>query len=264
MSDSEYKTYDADAFFGEVVTAENYEEKRKLLVEANSNLRGVVLRADEMRLDALFAQLKTEYVQSLAGADLTHASALSDSRIRQSRVYRFCREMPKGADLHVHDMTLLPVRELAALLEECPCFYINPAEDAFDLLWVENGEPVPAGYRSFGSLMDAGELDADRLLRNWTVLGAEASGIGIWEYFEELFEKHGALSDSCAFVEQYYLRAFRYYCGSNIQHVEIHLMMTGGLSWKCGLCSCDPECLLYGKKRVSRSYRARHRRRRQG
>ncbi len=215
----------------EPVNADNYEEKRAALLELNANLKGVVLRPDEVCLDRMFSQLKKEYILTCSGADLSRASALSASEIRDSRLYRFCRELPKGADLHVHDMTLLPVRELAELLAECPEFYIHPGDGAFDLLWAEKEEQVPEGYLRFCSWMNADESRIHDLLRHWTVLGAEASGMGIWAYFEELFKKHGALSDSCAFVERYYLRAFRYYCRSNIQHVEIHLMMTGDCSW---------------------------------
>lgn len=55
----------------------------------------------------------------------------------------------------------------------------------------------------------------------------EKGGMGIWDYFEILFDRHAVLSDNPAFAEKYYNCAFRYYCRCHIQHVEIHMMMTG-------------------------------------
>ena len=206
-----------------------YEEKREALVRANANLTGLSLREDEKRLDSLLTELRAELRETLGGEVPYNMPMLTDRRLTGSRLYRFLSRMPKGADLHVHDMSLLPARELIALLRERPEFCISADRKSFDL----RAEPVendaPEGYIRFSEALDTHYYSEEELVENWTVLGAERSGMGIWDYFEELFCRHGALSDNADFASAYYRRTFRYYCEKNIMHVEIHMMLTGGI-----------------------------------
>ncbi len=208
------------------VTLENYEEKRRELVEANSNLLGLVMREREIRLDQYLSRLKREYYDSIGGKGMYDIPVLTDRRLRDSRLYRFCSRLPKGADLHVHDMALLPARELIPLLASCPEFCINADHRSYDLIVVAPDAPVPAGYRRFGETLNSGFYTADDLIRHWTVAGLNDAGVSVWDYFEGLFDKQAVLSGNPAFAAKYYDYTFRYYCRHNIQHVEIHIMLT--------------------------------------
>ncbi len=213
----------AEAFpdFGEVC-AENYEEKRKILQDANANLLGVVLSENEQALDVYLKKCLEEYRESCGGTIPYDVPVLADENIRKSRLYDFCSRMPKGAELHVHDMTLLPVGELAELLCECPEFYVQPGSCVLACCGTD-GAP-DASFVSFAQAIARGLVTKADLLREWTVLGA-ADGENIWDYFEGLFAKHGALSAQTSFVYKYYVRALRYYCERKAVHLEIHLMM---------------------------------------
>ena len=194
------------------ITLENYEEKRRELVAANSNLVGVVLREKELRLDEYLTALKKEYAETCSGRIAYDIPVLTDKTLPSSKLYRFCSQLPKGADLHVHDMSLLPVPELIPLLTSCPEFCINADRASYDLIVVDPKETVPTGYLRFYEAMQSGFYTVDELVQHWTVAGSEASGLGIWEYFETLFERHAALSSNPAFAAKYYDYTFRYYC----------------------------------------------------
>ncbi len=206
-----------------IITLENYEEKRRELVEKNSNLTGIILRKDEEKVDRYLSSLKEEYHKNF-GEENYDIPVLKNKEIIKSRLYNFCSKLPKGGDLHVHDMALLPLKELIKLLCDCPEFCINADRKSYDLL-VTAGE-IPEGYIRFSEAIKEGYYSYDDLLENWTVEGAEKSGKGIWEYFEDLFSRQEALSCNVEFAEKYYNYAFRYYCRLNIMHIEIHIMLT--------------------------------------
>ncbi len=205
---------------------DEYERKRQELVEKNANITGVVMREKEIKLNEYLSALRQEYLSGYNGTVQYTIPTLTDKNIRWSRLYRFCSRMPKGGDLHVHDMALLPAYELIQLLETCHEFCINTDRRSFDLITVSPNENVPVGYMRFDEAMQTGYYSTDELIENWTAVGHRKSDLGIWAYFEELFNKHAVLSGNVTFAKKYYDYTFRYYCKHNIMHVEIHIMLT--------------------------------------
>ncbi len=209
----------------DIVTIKNYEEKRRELVEKNLNLHGLVMREDEKKVDNFLSEIKKECLKN-AGNDIYDIPVLTDKNLINSRLYGFCSRLPKGADLHVHDMALLPFRELVKLLCECKDFCINADKKSFDLKLANSNNKVPDGYIRFCDAIRDSYYTADELVEYWTVVGAEKSGVGVWEYFEDLFNRQAVMSDNVPFAEKYYNYTFRYYAKKNIMHVEVHIMLT--------------------------------------
>ena len=211
----------------EPVTLENYNSKREKIIARNANLLGVVLNEKEQRLDERLSRLKREYRDGCGGKVPYHVPVLTDRALTESRLYRFCSMLPKGADLHVHDLSLLPWKEQIELLMEREEFFINTDQLHYDLIRVDAGGKVPAGYVRFRDAMEQGIVTEEELQTEWTILGAAKKGIGVWDWFEELFVRHAVLSDNPGFAEAYYQKTFRYYIAHGIYHVEIHLLMLG-------------------------------------
>ena len=232
------------------IAIENYEEMRRALVAANANPLGVILSERERLLNSVLTALKKEYKQSCGGSVPYHVPVLTDKALTASRLYRFCSRLPKGADLHVHDMAQLPLHELTALLTECREFCINTDRIHYDLIRVDEGQAVPEGYKRFCDAMADGTVTEDELRLNWTVLGAQARGMGVWDWFEELFEKHAVLSNYTDFSLVYYDRALRYYCQHGIMHMEIHMLLSDDLE-TCEACIENVREAYY---RVKRDY----------
>ncbi|MBQ0083352.1 MAG: hypothetical protein KBS52_01115 [Clostridiales bacterium] len=212
-----------------LVTPENYEEKRKELLAANSNLLAVVAQENELRLDKYLDKLKAEFKTECGGEIDYSVPVLTDKKITNSRLYAFCSKMPKGADLHVHDMALLPSKELVELLIKRPEFCINTDRKNYDLITVPEAETVKPGYMRFYEAIESGYYTKDEVVFNWTAPSVKNSGKGIWDYFEELFERHAYLSSNPDFAAFYYDYTFRYYCRHGIMHVEIHIMLTDSI-----------------------------------
>lgn len=49
---------------------------------------------------------------------------LNNPSIWSSQLYQFCKDLPKGGDLHLHDMAILPVDELISFCENRKDIYI--------------------------------------------------------------------------------------------------------------------------------------------
>ena len=208
-----------------LITAENYEEKRKELVELNSNSRGVILRDKEEKVAKELERLKKEYLDSCNGAIPFDMPTIMDSNLHNSGLYKFCDRMPKGADLHVHDMSILPAHELVNLLMTCPEFCINADRQSFDLIQV-NDDETPHGYIRFCDAISNGYYSKEEIAYQWTVDSVGQSGESVWSYFEKLFVRHDALSNNPGFARKYYDYTFRYCVEHGITHIEIHLMLT--------------------------------------
>lgn len=203
-----------------------YEKKREELLSANANMVGVIMREKEIKLNEHLTELKKEFLESYGGNVPYDMPVLTDGKLTDSRLYKFCSALPKGADLHVHDMSLLPAKELINLLLTRPEFCINSDKSSYDLKTVSENGQVPDGYMRFSEAVNGGYYTADELIKNWTVAGAADSGMGIWDYFEELFCRHDCLSNNASFAAAYYDYTFRYYCRNNVMHIEIHMMLT--------------------------------------
>lgn len=213
----------------EKITLENYEEKRRELVELNSNLEGVVLRDKEKLVDEYLQKIKKEYIESCNGNVPYDIPSLTDKNLQNSKLYDFCDKLPKGADLHVHDMSLLPIRELIDLLCDCDEFCINGDKKSYDLIVVDPDDKPKEGYIRLSNAIKTNYYSKDELAYYWTTASVESSGKNVWDYFEDLFNRHAVLSDNPSLALKYYDYTFRYYIQRGIIHVEIRLMLTEDL-----------------------------------
>lgn len=208
---------------------ENYEERRRELLKHNSNLTGLVLREKEKQADSYLSALKEKFFADFKDQYIYDIPVLNNRAMVECELYKFCSRLPKGADLHMHDMAQLPVNELIPLLVDYPKFCINADRKSFDLALADDDGNIPEGYIRFCDALSSGYYSHDELLNNWTVLGAKNAGCSVWEFFETLFSRHHALSDDLDFVAKYYDRTFRYYCENNVIHIEIHIMLTDSI-----------------------------------
>ena len=211
--------------FGQI-TKENYDAARQELVESNSNLLGVLLRDEEIKANEKLKELKKEFIDSCNGDIPYNMPVLTDKKITSSRLYEFCSKLPKGADLHAHDMAQLPISELCKVLEKRDDIYINVNSYRHDLLDINTVETIPQGYMLFRDAANAHMFSNEELIYSWTILGAEKEGLSVWDFFEELFVRHAAISDNSSFTLDFYHHAFKYYCEHGIFHTEIHILLS--------------------------------------
>lgn len=209
-----------------MLTKENYLEKRQELVDANSNLLGVYLREQEVELNEKLRKLKLEFKETCGGEIPYDMPVLIDKRITDSRLYKFCSMLPKGADLHVHDLAQLPISELCKILEKRDDIYVNINSIGHELLDIKTVDSIPDGYMLFRDAVNEKKFTDEDLIYSWTILGAKKEGKSVWDFFEELFVRHAAISDNPSFAIDFYHHTFRYYCERKIFHMEVHMLLS--------------------------------------
>ena len=207
---------------------EKYLEARVSHVETNSYKTDVTLSEKEEALDRKLAVWKAEYLESCDRKVPYNMPVLTDKNIWGSKLYEFCEALPKGSDLHIHGMALMPFDELLSFVESRDELFIGTGErNRYYLAFHE--DPAEAAEDEFPVLeaLELGLINLDDLRVQWTVLGADDYDGTVWDWFETLFNKHMALSATPELIEAYYRNAFRYYCGYNIFHLEVRQLFFG-------------------------------------
>lgn len=183
----------------------------------------IALTPDEQRVDARLRALKEDFLQSYHG----QYNMLTDSEIWQSGLYRFCHSLPKGADLHIHGLACLPVREMTDWLMSQGDMYIHTGEmpQRGSIRMMDPAAGIPEPYKRFADALMDGDITPEELQRIWSVLGAGPDQT-IWEWFETIFDRH-LFATNNDIVTRYYEAVFRYYVSLGIQLVEIRILPFG-------------------------------------
>ncbi len=171
-------------------------------------------------------RLKTEYKLEL-GEDAYRLQFLTDRRIWHSKLYKFCQAMPKGADLHVHNLAILPTKELIDFL--CPREDVAVCVDNTErrgMLKNKNSKTFPANYLPLGKALAEKKFTIEELDALWSLQGRPPQE-NIWTYFEKLFQRHSALGADEKLLRDYCAASFRYYGQNNISHLELKTFFFG-------------------------------------
>lgn len=201
----------------------NYYQLREELVERNANLVGVVLNNAEKALDGHLTQLKDEFRNACGGNVPFEMPVLTDSRIWNSRLYTFCKALPKGSDLHVHGAALLPARKVIDFVLEHENLLINIDTCILTL------DSTDSRAMSLKEAFWRGYLTREKVERVWTVLGC-GEDKDIWQYFEGLFAYHRVIGKNMELLYDYYLYALEDYVHNGIFHLEIHVLLSADWS----------------------------------
>ena len=114
---------------------------------------------------------------------------LTDENIWDSTLYEFCRALPKGADLHIHGLALLPFDELLSFVLSRDDLYIGISQrNRCYLSLHETKDDVTEDECLVRDALEQGLISREELQRQWTVLGG-ADAEDIWTWFETLFDK---------------------------------------------------------------------------
>ena len=202
----------------------SYDEVRSLIMEKNVYAAAAELSPNEMLLDDHLREMKKRCINSKTNYCI---NMLTDEKMRSSELYRFCKKLPKGSDLHVHGLAPLPVRELIQFLRMRDDVEIC-TEDGDDkyVLFMSDDDERPMGCMKLEKALQKKLMTEDELIRKWSVLSADENG-NIWDHFENLFRCHQVLGQDMKLLEDYYEAAFRYYRMQNIIHIEVRHLFFG-------------------------------------
>jgi len=205
--------------------AENYYEIRQEIEEKNQNFLGVVLRDEEKRLDEHLKKLIDECRDVCGGTIPCDVPVLNNPKLWRTGLYSFCRNLPKGADLHVHGTALMPMWRLIKFVSKRDDILIDPETYVLYLRKNADSKCLP-----LGEALEEGIVDRGTLEKRWTILGCEKDE-NVWRYFEDLFAYHGAIDEDMTILHDYYIQAFEDCIKSGIFHLELHVLLSESLDY---------------------------------
>ena len=157
-----------------------------------------------------FEQMKADFKAKFG----TSFDFLKDTGIYETPLYKFLERMPKGADLHAHADAILPMDLQVEFLKDHPELVITPD---WQIRFI--GPGAPYWSRNMKECLEDG-LTVDDFRRVWTVGGAPRNGY-VWDWFEGIFTKCGAICTTPALVQDYYTRVMLYYHSIGVEHLEL-------------------------------------------
>lgn len=181
--------------------------------------------ASRGKLGLIYDSYKDEWKKT---CDATDQNFLNDSAsFRKSRLYDFCKRMPKGANLHVHGSAMIPTDMLIEFVAEHPSLKVNTktGKDFGRIEYVADSTIQPSpGYMSMKEALASG-ISIKDIEDAWSLRGA--NGVRPWDWFNSLFRKMSELTYDTSIEEDYYTKSFEYYIKQGVTHVEPRLLFFG-------------------------------------
>lgn len=178
----------------------------------------------ERRADSIMRTMVSEYHKQYNKP--FNSIILTDSTVWNTRLYKFCKQLPKGGELHVHSTALLSFDDYCSFLASQPNIYIQIEGDNIGhTLYQTDPYDVPAGYLPARTCLSKDYLTRDKCLKLYTFNGS--SHTNPWKDFQPIFRRifNGAFGSPENF-EKYMERAFNTYIENNIQFAEIRIGST--------------------------------------
>ena len=163
-----------------------------------------------MGIESYFQEIKAGFRKQFG----TEFSFLGNTGIYDTPLYRFLEKMPKATDLHTHGDSILPLAEQIAFLKDHPELVITPS---WEIRFA--GPGVPYGSRTMRECIAEGLTEED-FAAVWTVAGCPP-GEYLWDWFEGIFTKCGAVCCTPALIQDYYTRVMLYYHNIGVEYFEL-------------------------------------------
>lgn len=211
----------------------DYIHQRQNFIAAEKHMRvggQIVLNDDETRVDANLMQMKRKEVEySLKNGFLFPAQESfirAKEAVEKSDVFKFVKQMPKGAALHLHDVSMVDIDWLVNVTYKDHCYmcYDSDHKISFHFFQTPPANPgcpwkLVSEYRQQASdphvfdqmLKDSMMLTDDYVDQNITV---------VWKYFEEILRRASGLITYEPVFRDYFYEALKTFHDDNVQYLE--------------------------------------------
>ncbi len=205
------------------MNCEEYYRQREIIVKENQNLVGNVLNEDEEKLSELLENYKHSVLSLKDNMQLSKMNLLKDDTLWSAQLYKFVKDLPKGADLHVHATALVPAwklidfisgrKELVVDIESGYIYNIN--QNCYN----------PEKCFNLCEILEKNLLTRKEIEKKWTLL-SRTHYQDVWECFENILNIFESLEYDYETLYHYYVFAFEDYLKNNITHIEIHAILS--------------------------------------
>lgn len=200
--------------------SKEYEQAKQELL--NDGYNPIVLNENEKALDKKLTAMKQSY-----DLEIYNASVITNSAVWETDLYKFCKELPKGSDLHTHVGAMYTPYTYIDFISEYDSVYYNTDYDfeiAADkqnalLLNCEDASSVPTGYINLKQGIANGTINKDFLYSLFLIQNKPLTATG-WQYMSMAGNFRLTKVIDYSMAVSMYEEAFRKYCENNVLHIE--------------------------------------------
>ena len=163
------------------------------------------LSDDEKKLDSFLSGMKGEADQNYSHDNPYGIIQWEDDEDIHRGLYDFCYRLPKGADLHAHDNTMIPFDRFEQIIKDNALICLG--KDNYGTLYLKNSPNIPVDAVDINEALKSGllkEEDFGKLL----VVSEEDREKGYWAKLEQLFSNTGDIYNDAAIMEKVWEEGF--------------------------------------------------------
>lgn len=163
-----------------------------------------------------------------------------------TRLYNFCINLYKGADLHVHGGAMVPASKLIDFLYDRDDILIDTDYNHKGYLGLSS-KKLPDTYIKIKEAINENFISRSELINLWTLQG-RPDNVDVWDWFQDLFDKHNDINEVGPVCFDYFKFAYNYYCSLNINIIEMRLFLLGSTRDAKNKLKCVYDAFLETKK----------------
>lgn len=184
------------------------------------------LSEDEQKADAILTEMKQE-ADALYTAGMPYAiPEWSDSSYADTKLYGFCKALPKGADLHGHDDTMISYDRFLHIIRERAEICLEEG-DFYGRMYAPDNTQKPEGCVPISEALDNGTLTEEELIEFLTLAGRKENERG-WDVLSARFLSTSGIHTNEELFKDLYEESFRTCVDNGLILVEVRLL--GGFS----------------------------------
>lgn len=195
-------------------------DQKQAAVQVNS----IEAESEEMLLlDRYLTELKAEADALYEDTEVYGIAGWEKESAANSRLYEFCMALPKGAELHAHEMTLLPFERYIKTVRRDAWIDLEEGQRC-GYLYAENNPNRPENAVLLDHALVSGKISMEELREKLTMAGVEKKD-GLWrDLTTSLAAMRGLLTDQ-KLTTLLYEESFRYAWEIGVILLELRIVV---------------------------------------
>ena len=176
------------------------------------------LNQDEKKLDEYLNRIKKEADRLYHPNDPYGIIEWKDDEDIHPQLIDFCFKLPKGADLHAHDNTMIPLDKFVEIIIEYAMICLDG--ENYGTLYTVFSADLPENAIKISEALEQGFFSREELM-DMMVISDDQEENGYWKRLEDLFSATGDFYNDISIMEKIWEEGFRSCYEKGINLVEV-------------------------------------------
>ena len=176
------------------------------------------LNNDEIRLNEHLSILKKEADKRYQPNNPYGIIEWKDNEDIHPKLIDFCFKLPKGADLHAHDNTMIPLDKFVELIIEYAMISLD--KDTYGNLYTIYSSDLPENAIKISEALKQGLFSREELMDMMVIADGQEEN-GYWKRLEDLFSATGDFYNDIYIMEKIWEEGFRSCYEKGVLLVEV-------------------------------------------